>query len=78
MDLGNRDFTKPSPDFVANSKICPFQSSADRKVPCGPDCKLYRYMPKNTGFECPFQELVPISFALRDHFNTPRKYPNSK
>lgn len=67
INFAGRDFTKPSPDFVANSKLCPFSSR-----PCGQECKLYRYKPKQVGFECPFQELVPISYALRPQ-QLPRK-----
>lgn len=60
INFEGRDFTKPSPDTIGKGKMCPFSSR-----PCGPECKLYRYMPKQVGFECPFQELVPISYALR-------------
>ncbi len=61
INFEGRDFTKPAPDI----KLCPFS-----REPCGPECKLYRYKPKQVGFECPFQELVPISYALR-----PQKLP---
>lgn len=58
--LKDRDFSKPAPDTMEKGKMCPFSGRS-----CGEDCKLYRYMPKQVGFECPFQELVPISYALR-------------
>jgi hypothetical protein len=61
----NSETKKSKPAGMVNEKICPFQSTADKQCVCTPQCKLYRYAPKNAGFECPFQELMPISYALR-------------
>ena len=73
MNFSGRDFSKPSPDYLASVKLCPFM-----KAPCSRECMLYRDIAENAGFQCPFQELIAISFALRTHFNTPRKYPNKQ
>lgn len=43
-------------------KICPFQSTADKQVPCSSLCQLFK--PKAKKYECPLQELSSINFAL--------------
>jgi len=70
--LKNKDLGKSKQKRgMIDEKICPFQSTADKQAPCTAQCKLYRFAPKNAGYECPFQELIPISFGLR--FLNPKK-----
>jgi len=73
INFNGRDFSKPSKDYVANAKLCPFLNGS-----CDPRCMFFRQFAKNAGFPCSFLELIPISFSLRDHFKTPRKYPNKR
>jgi hypothetical protein len=43
---------------------CPFRSNAKDKVPCSPDCQLYREGKK--GFACVLHELATLSWNIRN------------
>lgn len=47
----------------AQAKICPFQSTADKKVICSSECTLYREKKANN-YACPLSELTSISWFL--------------
>lgn len=49
----------------SNVPICPFMSTPDKKVPCDPQCKLYRS--NRPGYECYFQELQSIAWNTRQN-----------
>lgn len=44
-------------------KICPFQSTPEKEVPCSSRCALYRAN-KQKGFECPISELTSMSWVM--------------
>lgn len=45
------------------NKLCPFMTSGKHKVCCTPACMFYRHK-KPKGYECPFVELGPMSWAV--------------